>query len=521
MLVHRGNYARTYAFNLPESSDTVFRKADWMLNLYGSKGPNDCLPLSTRLSSAEQTRRHLGQLISSSVGDASNKRRLETVRTAKTPYDDQFLKRKKPSIPEKSRVHASCFVARALSDHHWIEEWANITERGVNFYHPERKKANHRVGIQSITKVNKLDSNLSPKFPNYSFLSLETLGRTTYLMFASETDRDDWVRVISRLAKLAPSAVDSMETESEGHASTALLELQNPKDEFLHKSSLWDFKHRRVLNCRRFSFRAREKASRQDPLSLAEDALHKALDPRNESDDDILVSFLDSAAKLKEANVHGLGEEERLAFFLNVYHTMVMHAYLVLGTPASSFQWISYFNSISYQCSDDIFSLAELEHCILRSPMSYPTQFLSRFAIPKSSYSFALTRSDYRINFGLNCGSMSNPKCVPVFKVSSLNQQLNDVSRLYLAAAVKVKKRSNRDVEVLLPRICLWFADDFGSSNTDVLRRVTPFLTTDVQDFLKSIESGKRGKCHVSVKYLNYSFECRKLTLTPETGNRS
>jgi Protein of unknown function, DUF547 len=521
MLVHRGNYARTYAFNLPDSPKTVFRNADWVFNLFGSKCPKDeIIAGSSRLSSAEETRRHLGQLVSSSAeeeGADGNCRRLEALQSAKTTFDEQFLNRRKPSITGRTKVKASCFVARALSDHQWIEEWANITERGVNFYHPDRKKANHRVGIQSIIKVNKLDSISAPRFPNYFFLSFETLGRTTYLMFASETDRDRWVTTISDLARLAPSAVDATESESFGQTSTALLELQNPKDEFLHKSSLWDFKHRRVLNCRNFSFCAREKFSRQDPLALAEDALRKALDPRNESDDDILVSFLDSAAKLKEASVHELGDDERLAFFINVYHCMVQHAYLVLGTPGSSFQWISYFNSISYQCSDDIFSLAELEHCIIRASMSYPTQFLSRFVLPKSSYSFALTKSDYRINFVLNCGSMCNPKCVPILHLSTLNQQLDDVTRLYLSAAVKLKKRSTRDVDLFLPRICLWFSGDFGSSNTDVLKRVFPFLTQDIQDYLKHCES---GKCQVSVKYLNYSFECRKLALTPDDAGR-
>ena len=511
MLVHKGNYARAYAINLPDASRTLFRKSDEVLGLFGSGGPNDNI-CSPRMSTAETTRRHLGQLLLDGArNDKDPKSILVKLQSTSTKYDDHFLNRRKPSNTEKSRAHASCFVARSLSDHHWIEEWATVTDRGVNFYHPDRKKANHRVGIQGICKVVRMEPSDAPWFPCHFFLSLETLGRTTYLMFSTQDDRDKFLKSISILAKLSPSAVDSAETSSDGNTSTALLDLQNPKDEFLHKSSLWDYKHRRVLNCRRFSFRARDKSSQHNPLLLAEDALRKALDPRNESDDEILISFLDSAAKLKEANVHDLSEEERLAFFLNMYHIMVMHAYLVLGTPGSSFQWISYFNSISYQCSDDIFSLAELEHCIIRSPLSFPTQFLSRFVLPKSTYDFALKKADFRINFALNCGSMSNPKCVPIFRAPLLNQQLDAVSRLYLSSATKLKKRGARDVDVFLPRICLWFSNDFGPRNEDVLSKVKPFFSMEIEEFLDSCKT-----INVSVKYLNYSFECRKLTLTPE-----
>ena len=194
---------------------------------------------------------------------------------------------------------------------------------------------------------------------------------------------------------------------------------------------------------------------------------------------------------------------------------MVQHAYLVLGVPKSSFQWISYFNSISYQCSDDIFSLAELEHCVIRATMSYPTQFLSRFVLPKSSYDFAMTKRDFRINFALNCGSRSNPECVPVFKPALLNQQLDDVSRLYLTVA-KIKRRGNRDVEVILPRICLWFSDDFGAGSEDTLEKIKLLLPSAVQNNISGSISDEKGNYSVSVKYLSYSFECRKLALANE-----
>merc|ERR1711902_427763 len=113
-----------------------------------------------------------------------------------------------------------------------------------------------------------------------------------------------------------------------------------------------------------------------------------------------------------------LNSTEKTAFFINLYHIMISHSYLVLGLPPSNgFKWISHFNMISYQCADEIFSLAELEHCIIRDSMSYPfnnNALVKNYIIPKSKYEMALSINDFRINFALNCGSVSNPETIPV-----------------------------------------------------------------------------------------------------------
>ena len=49
-----------------------------------------------------------------------------------------------------------------------------------------------------------------------------------------------------------------------------------------------------------------------------------------------------------------------------LYHLLIQHAYLVLGPPASTLHWLSYYSVIAYQTADDVFSLVELEHCIIR-----------------------------------------------------------------------------------------------------------------------------------------------------------
>jgi hypothetical protein len=200
---------------------------------------------------------------------------------------------------------------------------------------------------------------------------------------------------------------------------------------------------------------------------------------------------------------------------------MIMHAFLVLGPPDSSLKWPSYFNNVSYQCGDDIFSLAELEHNIIRAEMSYPSQFLSRFVVPKTNYRYALTKADVRINFTLNCGSVSIPtNAVPIYTPAKLEEQLNHVTRAYLAGTVSVKPKGTRDVTITLPRICQWFADDFGDgSASDIVKAIEPYLGPEQQQFLKRLWNERKQSYDLglfSVKYHPYVYECRFLVLAPD-----
>lgn len=274
---------------------------------------------------------------------------------------------------------------------------------------------------------------------------------------------------------------------------------------------MWNCKQRRILNSGRYSFRANYHSS---PLQLAENALRLALEPSLEDDLEKRRLFLSSAAMLKDATPGILSESERLAFYLNVYHIMIMHAFLVLGPPGSSLKWISYFNNIAYQVGDDIFSLTELEHCIIRGNMAYPTQFVSRFILPKSRFKYALVRSDYRINFALNAGSMSNPQTIFVYKPDTLEEQLDMASCLYLADTTVVKK-GVWELAIQLPRVCQWFSEDFGS-HSDLLSKIHMFLKEEEREKLSrrwSQETRTFDTGGISIKYKNYSFQCRPLKL--------
>lgn len=144
-----------------------------------------------------------------------------------------------------------------------------------------------------------------------------------------------------------------------------------------------------------------------------------------------LIDFMNDVAALKHVKLHRIDmySPEALCFFVNVFHTLLLHARLLLLPPnkqvhlwpaffqlffssSQCFKWIllnyywilctvriyllfrfiistrwlstvcifsyiqnwaAWFSSVSYEIGDDVFSLAELEHCVIRGerPLSF------------------------------------------------------------------------------------------------------------------------------------------------------
>jgi hypothetical protein len=462
---------------------------------------------SSRLSSTERTRRALGLAFSEKEATDIPPTQIHSFLACRSiSFDTAFLKRPEPTIPDKElvTVRLSVYLARAISDRHWIEEWATVSPRRISFFHPEKRKPHYHVPFSTVTGVAALPPENSPQIPDHYFLAIHTIGRTVYLMFASQSSRDQWLcDVRETVSRPALTDVDSL-SSGEGSIIWApiLGEMHNPAEEFMHKSSMWTCKNRRVLNCGLFSLHSRSLGI-NNPLELVETALRSALTVSRDSS-------LANASRLKDACIQGLSEDQKLVVFLNLYHVMILHAYLVLGPPNSSLQWLSYFNNIAYQLGDDIFSLTELEHCIIRPYMSHPSQLLSRFAIPKSRYPrMALFRPcDYRINFALNCGSLSNPAGIYIYKEEELEAQLDAAARLYLRnAATTVVRKSTivRDETVVtVPRLCQWYMEDFGGSEVSLLDQIKVYLPD--QALLQDLKN-------VTIRFLPFKYECRPLSL--------
>ena len=499
----KGHYVRAFAFNRENS--TVFVSAsdaeDFLDSFSNSRRIKDQVDehFSPRLSSHERSRRRMGVFLKENGENALN------MLLKKSSWSfDGFLRRNPLNISRGSDgTLKQGFAARALSDRHWEEEYLVLSSGGyLTCYHPEKRKIRLRVQISNILKVSALPSRLAPAIHTYSFLCIETLGRCIYFMMPSKEARDEWTKTFWDLQKNL--AADERSVDSE--VSRRILNIDQPSDEFLHKSSIWNYKNRRILNCGEYRLKCTSEL--ENPLDMVTEALRLSVEANRDESGERRHLFFRCAGALKRAMVQTLSEKSRLAFFLNLYHLMVMHAFLVLGPPGSGLKWISFFNNLAYEVGDDIFSISELEHCIIRAQMTHPSQLISRFVIPKSHYRMALEKGDFRINFALNPGSVSSPSSALVYSPDKIDEQLDQAAKLYIEKASVTVKGSN-DVIVNLPRICQWFQDDFGSQE-ELLSKIVPFMKTT--DSL-SIDQAKSAGQNISIRFDDFSFKCRQLSL--------
>ena len=519
----RGKYTRVFAFVLGETtSDVVFRSFAEFSELFSmAEGKafvdQTCSP---RLSALEKQRRIMGYTLAACrhiLSSRSTQRCLALRHQEGCQFGggEDFLNR---ATPGSKTTHLGetilwgCNVARALSERHWVEECAIITSEWCSFLHPDRKRPSYSIHLREVLGVHNLDRSDCPYFPSFYFLTIETASRVIYLMFRSNSAREEASRTIlqARAALVSDTQSDNLSVDS----------FDDQMLHYMHKSSLYSCKQRHLLNNRKFAFASLGKIAFDDregpdnihPLTLVQSVLLKALrlplDGLGQSTG-VLDDFLDAAADLKSANVVGLSEKERCAFFLNLYHVMVIHGQLLFGPPTTTFgsnSFVNHFAVVAYEVGDDILSLSELEHNIIRAPMNSPSQLASRFVLPKSVYKHALKKADYRLNFALNCGSVSNPEHIRVFHADSLDEELFEAMKDYLVVA----KVSSNGKAITLPKICQWYSSDFGRKHIDVLRLCVPHLGESDRIRLSSNLS------EIHTRYLGFDFKCRPLKLKVE-----
>mmetsp|Transcript_19914 Transcript_19914/g.47448 ORF Transcript_19914/g.47448 Transcript_19914/m.47448 type:complete len:444 (-) Transcript_19914:132-1463(-) len=421
-------------------------------------------------------------------------------------------------------------AARSLSERHWIEEWAVLRRQCVAFYGHRSRKPHFSLALADVVRAGMMPPGERP-FDGFGIVEVHTVGRVFLFMFRSEGTAAQWVDSINRLLPVCPPGRARADSPRSGDSDLDGTCVTDPGTSFLHKSKLWSSSKRRVLNCRRAFVRS-GPGPRADPCEAVERALHlcsEFLSGSGQKQEEKLIQFLDAAASLKIVRADELPQAQRWAFFVNVYHLMIMHAQVVLGPPTTPFQWLSYFNTVAYQIADDVFSLSELEHCILRAGMARPNpptsaQLISKLMLPTSKYSFALNQGDFRLNFVLNCGSLSNLPTVPIYRAETLNEQFDETCKRYLSETVSISPKGKTAV-LLLPKVCQWYLSDFGTT-LDCARAIVRFLPEEQGRLLRGLMGGSPGDLvrmmdqgwmlkegNVTVRYLPYDFHCRQLRL--------
>jgi GH15 family glucan-1,4-alpha-glucosidase len=167
------------------------------------------------------------------------------------------------------------------------------------------------------------------------------------------------------------------------------------------------------------------------------------------------------------------GREHQLAFWINLYNVIVIHAVIELGIRDSVKEVHNFFGRVRYRVGDMLFSPNDIEHGILRGNRRPPGALFRPFGESDPRLAYSVRPVDPRIHFCLVCASSSCPP-IEVYTAEELEKEMTIAGETFInAGGVQVDPAAGR---VSLSRIFRWYGGDFGSTSAEQLRFIAGYL---------------------------------------------
>ncbi|CAB9508403.1 expressed unknown protein [Seminavis robusta] len=418
----------------------------------------------------------------------------------------------------KGALVCESLVARCLWESHWREEWCGVYRKSIVFYAPLTTKACLEFSFSDVQSIRMLDTQQRNPLPGFPILAIETAWQCHYLAFPSDEARDSFrekveILIPKRSARAEVQITGASERELwkarfwQGFQNSVESESAICRGKWAEVQSGSKSICRTILNGRRMDFDLDEGFLREAGGlgKYVEDLLSTSLSfslSSLERDPERLVKFLDAVSHLRLIPIIEIDREgvEACCLFVNLYHCLLQHALLLaVNGPLHRRTVGNFMRASCYEIGGDVFSLAEIQSCIIRGNMSRPVSPKPPYVdAPKKSNAYrfyALKFTDPRINFVLNTGDVSCPQDIPVLRPERIEDQLSTASVAFLESqlSVDVIRRC-----VLLPRVCEVYKNDFEDEASGCLYYCSRYLDSATVNALKRM---LREETTLTIKY--------------------
>ncbi|OMO83279.1 hypothetical protein CCACVL1_11460 [Corchorus capsularis] len=178
-----------------------------------------------------------------------------------------------------------------------------------------------------------------------------------------------------------------------------------------------------------------------------------------------LRRFRTLVEQLAKVNPIHLSSNEKLAFWINLYNALIMHAYLAYGVPRSDLKLFSLMQKAAYTVGGHSFSAAAIEYVILKmKPPLHRPQIALLLALHKLKVSdeqrkSAIDAYEPLVSFALSSGMYSSP-AVRIYTPKNVREELEEAQRDFIRASVGVSSKGKLLVPKLLHCFAKGFVDD-------------------------------------------------------------
>ncbi|WOL08528.1 hypothetical protein Cni_G17281 [Canna indica] len=207
-----------------------------------------------------------------------------------------------------------------------------------------------------------------------------------------------------------------------------------------------------------------------------------------------LRRFRSLIEQLAEVNPVHLKGDEKLAFWINLYNALIMHAYLAYGVPRSDMKLFSLMQKAAYTVGGHSYSAACIEYGILKmKPPVHRPQTALLLALHKLKLSeeqkfFSVETFEPLVAFALSCGSYSSP-AVKVYTPVNVKEELQEAQRDFIRASVGISSKG----KLLVPKMLYCFVRGIVD-DSNFATWISQFLPPKQANFVQLCMSQRRQR---------------------------
>lgn len=223
----------------------------------------------------------------------------------------------------------------------------------------------------------------------------------------------------------------------------------------------------------------------------------------------LIRQLRDLLGRLSSVNLQKLNQQEKLAFWINIYNSCMMNGFLEHGIPESPELVVTLMRKASINVGGHFLNAITIEHFILRLP------YHSKYIFPRGSKKnemaarsrFGLEFSEPLVTFALSCGSWSSP-AVRVYTAGKVEEELEAAKREYLEASVGIST-----TKMGIPKLMEWYSHDFAKDAESLLDWICLQLPTELgKDALNCLQQGmSQSPASTRIHIIPYDFSFRYL----------